>query len=127
VATRHSPLSGGSPTSARELFFVSGEGAAAFWLTALVFIVPKRWKAATAAATLVFASLISFTRIAMGGHFLSDVLIAWLLMLLVMILLGRLILQLPPPGFDAGVERRLAQAGYKLRQAFGLRESGPPL
>lgn len=107
--------------------FVSGEGAAAFWLVALVFVAPKRWRAATAAATLAFATVVSFARIAMGGHFLSDVLISWVLMLLVMILLGRVILHGLPPGFDARVEDWLAQAGFTLRQALGLRDSRPPL
>lgn len=107
--------------------FVSGEGAASFWLVALAFIVSQRWRAVTAIATLAFAALVSFTRIAMGGHFLSDVLIAWLVMLLVMILLGRALLQGLTPGFDAGVERRLGQAGRILRRPFALRRPPPPL
>jgi membrane-associated PAP2 superfamily phosphatase len=107
--------------------FVSGEAAGAFWLVALVFIVPKRWRLPAAAATLALAAAISFTRIAMGGHFVSDVLIAWLLVLLVMIVLNRLILTGLPPGFDEAVERALAAPARALRRRFALRRPPPTL
>jgi membrane-associated phospholipid phosphatase len=107
--------------------FVSGEGAASFWLVALAFIVPPRWRPPAVALTLVFAALVSATRIAMGGHFLSDVLIAWLLMFLVMVLLDGAILKGLPAAFDAGVDRGLGQAGWAIQRALRLRRSPPPL
>lgn len=111
----------------RNCSFVAGEAAGAFWLVALAFVAPKAWRPAAAAATLAFAALVSFTRIAMGGHFLSDVLIAWLLVLIIMIVLDRLILKGLPAGFDANVERALAAPMRRLRRRFALRRHPPTL
>jgi membrane-associated PAP2 superfamily phosphatase len=76
--------------------FVSGEAAAAFCLLALAFVVADRWKAFTAFTAVAFATAVSFARIAAGAHFLSDVLIGWLLTLLVLIALQRVLLRHPP-------------------------------
>jgi membrane-associated phospholipid phosphatase len=54
-----------------------------------------------------------------GGHFLSDVLIAWLLVLLVLLLCHRLFMRALPPGFDDSVEGALARAGRGLRRLVG--------
>jgi membrane-associated PAP2 superfamily phosphatase len=105
--------------------FVSGEAASAFWLVALVFIVPREWRPATAKVTISAAAAISLTRIAAGAHFMSDVLIAWLLTLLVMMALNRLILKGLPPAFDAAVEDRLARAGQALRKLGGFERRRP--
>ncbi len=96
--------------------FVSGEAASAFWLVALAFVVPKTWRLPTAIVTLAFAAAVSFTRVATGGHFLSDVLIAWLLTLLMMIALRKIILQGLPETFDSGAEDAIARYGRTLRQ-----------
>jgi membrane-associated PAP2 superfamily phosphatase len=76
--------------------FVSGEAAAAFCLVALAFVVNERWKAFTAVAAIAFAAAVSFARVAAGAHFISDILIAWLLTLLVLIALQRALLRDPP-------------------------------
>lgn len=76
--------------------FVSGEAAAAFCLLALAFVVADRWKAFTAVTAVAFATAVSFARIAAGAHFLSDVLIGWLLTLLVLIVLQRALLRHAP-------------------------------
>ena len=104
----------------RNCSFVSGEAAAAFWLVALVFIVPPHWRVRTAIMTVAAAAAISFTRLAAGAHFLSDVLIAWLLTLLVLLALANLILTRMPPTFDAAVESWLARAGQALRRRGGF-------
>ena len=98
--------------------FVSGEAASAFWLVSLVFLVRKEWRPAIAAATLAFAAIVSFTRIAVGAHFLSDVLVAWLIMLCVMVALARLLLVGLPPAFDAAVEAGLERAGKRFHGLF---------
>jgi membrane-associated phospholipid phosphatase len=66
----------------RNCSFVSGEASGAFWLIALVFVVPAAWRRAVAGPLLVWIAAISLNRIAFGGHFLSDILIGWGLMLL---------------------------------------------
>jgi lipid A 4'-phosphatase len=103
----------------RNCSFVSGEAASAFWPFALVFLVRKEWRSAVAAATLAFAVVVSFTRIAMGAHFLSDVLIGWLITLCVMIALARLVLAGLPSGFDDAVENAVGEAGRRFYRLFG--------
>ena len=102
----------------RNCSFVSGEAASAFWLVTLVFLVRRELRPAAAAATLVFAAAVSFTRIAVGAHFLSDVLVAWLMTLCVMIALARLLLTRLPPAFDEAVEAALERTGRRLRDCF---------
>ena len=101
----------------RNCSFVSGEAASAFWLVALVFLVRKEWRPATAVATLAFAAAISFTRIAAGGHFLSDVLVAWLVTLCVMIASQPAVLKGLPPAFDRAVEAGARRIGEALRRS----------
>jgi lipid A 4'-phosphatase len=71
---------------AKNCSFVSGEAAASFCLVALAFVVPQRYRAMTAISAVLFAVAIGWARIAAGGHYFSDVTIAWgvtLLMILV--------------------------------------------
>jgi membrane-associated phospholipid phosphatase len=100
----------------RNCSFVSGEAASAFWLVSLAFIVPKAWRPVTAIVTLAAAAAVSATRIAVGGHFISDVLIAWLLTVLVIVLLQRLILKGLPENFDPAVEIGIGRAGRVVRR-----------
>ena len=100
----------------RNCSFVSGEAASAFCLVALVFLVRKEWWPVVAATTLAFAATVSFTRIAAGGHFLSDVLIAWLVTLYVMIALHRMVLRGLPLAFDRSVEAAAGRSGEALRR-----------
>ena len=73
--------------------FVSGEAAAAFALLATVWIVPERYRLKLAVPLLSLVSLISFDRVMFGGHFLSDTMISWSLVLIVILVLDRLILR----------------------------------
>jgi lipid A 4'-phosphatase len=99
----------------RNCSFVSGEAASAFWLLTIAFLVPKEWRITVAVVTLVFAIAVSFTRIAAGGHFLSDVVIAWLITLCVMIVVFGLTKQLPI-AFDRAVEEGAGRWGESLRR-----------
>jgi lipid A 4'-phosphatase len=109
----------------RNCSFVSGEAASAFWLMAIVFLVPRAWKWPTAILILIFAAAVSLTRIAAGGHFLSDVVIAWLLVLIVLFVSSRLLLQGLPQQFDSVTEAALARAGRALRHVAAIRRSPP--
>lgn len=61
--------------------FVSGDTAAAFFSLALVMAFRRR--RAMVAASLVFGAAVSFARLASGAHFLSDVVTASFVMLIV--------------------------------------------
>lgn len=100
----------------RNCSFVSGEAASAFWLIALVFLVRKERRPAVATFTLSFAAAVSLTRIAAGAHFLSDVLIAWLITLCVIIVVHRLVMKRLPPAFDHATEAAIGRSGKALRR-----------
>lgn len=67
--------------------FVSGEAAAAVYLVAFAFVVPWPWRQPVATLALLWAFVISLNRIAFGSHYLSDILIAWGLTLIVVLVL----------------------------------------
>ena len=81
--------------------FVSGEAAAAFALLATVWIVPGRHRSKLAVPLVVLVSLVSFDRVMFGGHFLSDTLLSWMIVLIVILVLDRLILQRKANGATA--------------------------
>ena len=59
--------------------FVSGEAAAAGWLLWLIPLLPRRWRGPLARVLIAASVLTPLLRVAMGGHFLSDALLGWLL------------------------------------------------
>ena len=60
--------------------FPSGEAAEAFWMVAPASLAPPLWRAEAMAGALVFGAAVSLLRMAFGGHFLSDVVFAALVM-----------------------------------------------
>ncbi len=67
--------------------FVSGEAAASAFIVAFAFIAPPRWRPLALLSAVLVTLAVSFSRVAVGGHFLSDVVIAWLLILLLLLIL----------------------------------------
>lgn len=63
----------------RNCSFVSGEASSAAWLVAAALITPRRIRPAATLIALVYAGAVSLNRVAFGGHFLSDVVLAWLI------------------------------------------------
>lgn len=76
----------------RNCSFVSGEGASSFWTVAPALMAPPAWRAAALAAALVYAGATGLLRMAFGGHFLSDTLLAGLFTWLVIAAVWRLVL-----------------------------------
>jgi lipid A 4'-phosphatase len=74
----------------RNCSFVSGEASASFCFIALAFVAPPAWRRTVVIAALVFAIAIGWARIAAGGHYLSDVVIAWGLTLIAILIARRL-------------------------------------
>lgn len=71
--------------------FSSGEASGAFWFFALALLIPKPWKSLAIDLAFFTGALVSFVRIAQGGHFLSDVFYSGLIMILLSLGLFRLI------------------------------------
>ena len=75
---------------ARNCSFISGESASAFALLTLVVFVKPRYANVYLVAIGVLAAAFSFTRVIHGAHFLSDVMIAWNVMLVLALVLWRI-------------------------------------
>jgi len=95
--------------------FVSSEVSAAAWLAFLGLVAPPRWRVPLLVAAALVTAAVGLARMAAGGHFLSDVLIAAALMLVTLAVAWRLVMQGLPPAFDARAERELARLGRRLR------------
>lgn len=73
--------------------FVSGHAAIGFWLTAYAFLLPKQWRMTGVVAGLACGAVIGFVRVIQGAHFLSDIVFAGAVVLLVNAGLAHLILR----------------------------------
>lgn len=98
--------------------FVSGEGSASMWLMALAFVVPKSWRPAVVLTVLPLMLALSVNRVAFGGHFLSDTLLAWGLTFLVLLSVHWLLYVKTPRWVeDQSLDNGLSAAGFRLRRA----------
>jgi membrane-associated phospholipid phosphatase len=61
--------------------FVSGEASQGFWMVAPAMLAPPPWRALALGAALIFGATASLLRVAAGGHYLADVVLAALLTL----------------------------------------------
>lgn len=101
---------------ARNCSFVSGEASAAIWIVALTMIAPSSWRPAATKILFALAIALSLNRVAFGRHFLSDVLLAWGVTLLVMAVVHLLIVKRPPFWLtNEQLEAGLTRLGTRLR------------
>ena len=59
--------------------FVSGEAAAAGWMLCLALWIQGQFRKALIAALVTVSVVASLLRVVMGAHFLSDVMLGWLI------------------------------------------------
>lgn len=104
---------------ARNCSFVSGEASSALWAVTLALFFPPSWRAPVVMVLLTLAVLLSFNRIAFGGHFLSDVILSWGMTLTVIAGIYRILYDHPPEALtDDRLERALTRSGVALRRPF---------
>ncbi len=77
--------------------FPSGEAALASWTLAPALLVPPPWRGPALAGAVLFAAATGLWRMAFGAHFLSDVIGAMLIMMVVVFGLRALIVRSPEP------------------------------
>jgi membrane-associated PAP2 superfamily phosphatase len=117
-------------TCPKNCSFFSGESATAFWTYAPAALAPAPWRPAAFAAATVFGIVTSGLRMAFGGHFFTDVVIAALVTFLVIWLLHGLIYRWPrtrlsDERIDAALTR-FAWPLYRLRlKKWRGRDVGP--
>ena len=54
--------------------FPSGHAAMGYYFSSVAYVVSRRWECIVFLAAIIFGTIVGFTRILQGGHFLSDVL-----------------------------------------------------
>ncbi|WP_299443699.1 phosphatase PAP2 family protein [uncultured Rhodospira sp.] len=69
--------------------FVSGHGAMGFWVIAFALLVPTRWRRRAVVAALLFGAVVGGARIVVGGHFLSDIVFAAVIVIALTVWLHR--------------------------------------
>ncbi|MBV8751272.1 MAG: phosphatase PAP2 family protein [Hyphomicrobiales bacterium] len=108
--------------------FISGEGAGAFWTLAPAALAPPQVRAVAYAAAFAFGSAVGAMRIAVGGHFFTDVAFAGVFTFLIIwvayALLFRWSLPLPSDAaIERAIERLVLPLHAALAAAFGRRGS----
>lgn len=115
----------------RNCSFFSGEAATAFWTYAPASLAPPAWRPLAYAGATVFGLATGGLRVAFGGHFTSDVLVAGLVTFLLIWLVHGLLYRWPSTRTtDERIEAWLtwiAWPGYAfLRRVFGRKPVSPP-
>jgi membrane-associated PAP2 superfamily phosphatase len=109
--------------------FFSGEAATAFWTYAPAALAPPPWRPLAYAGATVFGLATGVLRMAFGGHYFTDVIIAGGVTFIVIWLMHGLIYRWPKTRWsDAGVDAaltRFAWPGYRLMQRLAGRDVGP--
>jgi lipid A 4'-phosphatase len=75
--------------------FVSGEASSAYAMLAPAVALPPPWRYPAIGAALLYGSMIGLVRMALGGHFLTDVIFAGVLTALIVWLLHGLLYRWP--------------------------------
>lgn len=97
--------------------FISGEGSSGIWLVTLAVLVPAGVRAGWFKVLLAFGVLFSLNRVVVGAHFLSDVLLAWWVTLLIIAIEYRMLYVNPPRGLtNDSMEAWFTEAGLGLRR-----------
>ena len=100
--------------------FISGEGAGAFWTMAPAALAPAPVRAAAYAAALVFGTAVGVMRIAVGGHFFTDIAFAGVLTFLIIWVAYALLFRWPVPlPSDGAIERAIERLVMPLHAALG--------
>ena len=77
--------------------FVSGETSSAFWTLAPAALAPATWRFLAYTSAIAFGVGMGVLRMAMGGHFFTDVVFAGLFTFIIIVLAHRLIYRPWPP------------------------------
>ena len=113
----------------RNCSFFSGEAGTAFWTYAPAALAPPAWRPLAYTAATAFGLATGVLRMAFGGHFFTDVIIAGGVAFVVIWLLYGLIYRWPSTRWsDEGVDAaltRFAWPGYRMMQRLMGRNVGP--
>lgn len=95
--------------------FMSGEASSAMWLLGFAMIAPLALRRWAVLVGLVLTALLSLNRIAFGGHFLSDVVLAWLTTLIVLLVVHRVVYRPDSPFTNHAIAAALGAFGDRAK------------
>jgi lipid A 4'-phosphatase len=103
--------------------FISGESAGAFWTLASAALAPPQLRPVAYAAALAFGTAVGTMRIAVGGHFFTDVVFAGAFTFLIIWVAHGLLFRWPLPlpsdrTIERGIERLVLPVHAGLGAAF---------
>jgi lipid A 4'-phosphatase len=107
-----------SATCKRNCSFVSGEASQAFWTMAPASLAPPQLRPFALGGAAIFGTAVGSLRIVFGRHFVTDVVLAGLITLVVIVALYRLLLD-PIRRNDARLERGIEGVSVRLHHAVG--------
>jgi len=100
--------------------FISGEGAGAFWTLAPAALAPPPLRPLAYAAALAFAAAVGGMRIAVGGHFFTDIAFSGVFTFLIIWVAYALLFRWPLPlPSDAAIERAIERLVLPIHAAIG--------
>ena len=99
--------------------FVAGEPSGAIWMMSAAAVLPPPWQAPAYGLILAFAAAVGVTRLAGGGHFMSDILFSGVLTYLIVWLVHGLLYRWPATRItDAQVEGALGRLTLPAYEAL---------
>jgi membrane-associated phospholipid phosphatase len=99
--------------------FISGEGAGAFWTLAPAALAPPQVRALAYTAAVAFGAAVGAMRIAVGGHFFTDVAFAGVFTFLIIWVAYALLFRWPVPlPSDAAIERAIERLVLPIHSAI---------
>jgi lipid A 4'-phosphatase len=98
--------------------FVSGEASQAFWVVAPASLAPPPVRPVALGAAVVFGASVGSLRIAFGRHFVTDVVFAGVLTVLIVAMLYRLLID-PVRRNDVRLERAMDLTSVALHRGTG--------
>jgi membrane-associated PAP2 superfamily phosphatase len=97
--------------------FVAGESSGAFWSLAPAALAPPSWRPLAYAGAVAFGAAVGAMRIALGGHFFTDVVFGGIVVFLVIWIVHGAIYRWPVTRLtDAGVERAIECVAMPLHR-----------
>jgi lipid A 4'-phosphatase len=100
--------------------FVSGESSGAFWAFAPASLAPAPLRPLAFAGVIAFGTAVGTLRMALGGHFLSDVVFAGVFTFLIVWLMHGLLYRMRAAALsDAAIEAALGRLVAPLHRAIG--------
>jgi lipid A 4'-phosphatase len=102
----------------RNCSFVSGEASQAFWTMAPASLAPPQVRPFALGGAVVFGTAVGSLRVVFGRHFVTDVVLAGLITLLVVVALHRLLLA-PLRRNDPRLERGIERVSVALHRLIG--------